>query len=251
MTVSPYGAVPVSLVGTNDLNGIGDLYNTGNPTYGAMRGAQERHLNSPRPTPAVVMAVDPESYFQLFLRMLTGKRIKAIEDAKHSYEEKSPSRSPRHSHPSLRRSTTFGTQWIDVYAPRAEAKWPIKNWPYIPTLAFLDSGSRGNVNSVSKEFLQQKLNMTYQSTDVEIRGHEHTIRPLGIVKIEFHPVDTNKHGECEIDLPMTLSFYVHDESDLFGQILLGREYMKGRADKIGLPTYKETLKLSPGMSAPS
>lgn len=224
----------------------GILLNTQTPSYQAMDGYQERQVNFPEKHSTVLADAEIDSYFDMFTRLLTGKRIAAIEDAKDSSTEISPSRAPRYLHPTLRRYPTFGTQWIDIYAPRARANWPIEGWPYIPTLAFLDSGSRSNVNSVSKDFLEQKLNMEYRPTDVIIRGHENSFRPLGVVKIEFHPVDINSRGVCEADLPLTLSFYVHDENDLFGQILLGREYMRTRADKIGLPTYKEILKLSPG-----
>jgi hypothetical protein len=198
----------------------------------------------------LIIGTETAIYFELFARLLTGKRIKAIEEAVHSSTQETISRPRKSSHPSFRRNPKFGTQWIDVYAPKAKSNWPIEGWPYIPTLAFLDLGSRGNVNSVSNEFLEEKLNMTYRSTDDKIRGHETGFTPLSTVKIEFNHVDTNERGESEVDLPITLSFYVRNENDLFGQILLGLEYMRSRKHKIGLPTHKDMTKLNPDNSAP-
>jgi hypothetical protein len=170
---------------------------------------------------------------------LVGKRSKAMEEAK-----------VEQPHPSSRRSPAFGTQWIDIYAPKAEENWPIARWPYIPTLAFLDSGSRGNVNSVSKDFLVEQLKISYKPTDDKVRGHAISFTPLGVAQIKFHPIEINARGEAKAGIPITLSFYVHDENDLFGEILLGSDYIESREDRgrIGLPTYKETKKMNPGRS---
>jgi hypothetical protein len=170
---------------------------------------------------------------------LVGKRCEGMKEAK-----------VKQPHPSSRRSPAFGTQWIDIYAPKAEENWPIAQWPYIPTLAFLDSGSRNNFNSVSKDFLVEQLKISYQPTRDKVRGHAISFTPLGVAKIKFHPVEINARGEAKADIPITLSFYVHDENDLFGEILLGSDYMESREERgrTGLPTYKETKKMNPGVS---
>jgi len=98
-----------------------------------------------------------------------------------------------------------------------------------------------------RTFVEQ-LRISYKPTDHKIRGPEISFTLLGVANIKFHPVDTNARGESKADIAMTLSFYVHDENDLFGEILLGRDYMESREDKgrTGLPTYKETKKINPG-----
>ena len=188
---------------------------------------------------ATIGLSDYMATFSSMAGWLVGKRSEAIDEAK-----------VKQPHPSSRRSPAFGTQWIDIYAPKAEENWPIAQWPYIPTLAFLDSGSRGNVNSVSKDFLVEQLRISYKPTGDKVRGHAISFTPLGVTKIKFHPVEINARGEAKADIPVTLSFYVHDENDLFGEILLGSDYMESREDRgrIGLPTYKETKKMNPGRS---
>jgi hypothetical protein len=201
----------------------------------------DRHQSSVRTTNTCTLELDAQ-----FADSLADKRAKVIEEAKENPRRASNSVSRSSPHPSIRPSPKFGTQWIDINAPKARENWPNKNWPYIPTLAFLDSGSCGNINSISKDFLEKKLKMSYSPTNDRIRGHKTSFAPIGVVDLEFHPFDTNDRGVLQIDVATTRSFYVHDENDLFGQILLGREYMESRQDKIGLPTHKVTKKMTPG-----
>jgi hypothetical protein len=201
----------------------------------------DRYQSSVRTTNTCTLELDAQ-----FADSLADKRAKVIEEAKENPRRASNSVSRSSPHPSIRPSPKFGTQWIDINAPKARENWPNKNWPYIPTLAFLDSGSCGNINSISKDFLEKKLKMSYSPTNDRIRGHKTSFAPIGVVDLEFHPFDTNDRGVLQIDVATTRSFYVHDENDLFGQILLGREYMESRQDKIGLPTHKVTKKMTPG-----
>ena len=183
-----------------------------NGTYASQNRFQtQRSLESPtEPAYGVTFGLsDYMSTCSSIAGWLVGRRSEAMEEAK-----------VKQPHSSSRRSLAFGTQWVDIYAPRAEANWPKSGWPYIPTFAFLDSGSRGNVNSVSKDFLVEQLRISYKPTDHKIRGHEISFTPLGVTNIKFHPVDTNARGESKADIAVTLSFYVHTRTIYLARFFL-------------------------------
>jgi hypothetical protein len=122
----------------------------------------------------------------------------------------------------------------------------------IPTVACLDTGSRGkDANLIAKNFVQRTLRVDHEEYPPDERptwiGLGGVIEPLGRIELKIFPINWEDDGTQRKDTPVYLTFYVLEGRTNFGDILLGRDYCQ-----LCAPSFHWSLKVdskkTPGSS---